>query len=89
MNSFPAPVGSTFLFKVEVYNIAGSTTSTSVGFVLGDVPDTPTAAPTSDLAVSSYNKLKIDYLTVAGNGGSPILTYSLEIDNGFGGDFVP
>jgi hypothetical protein len=39
-------------------------------------------SPTSDLAVSSSNRLKIDYSMIAVDGGSPILTYSLELDNG-------
>lgn len=66
----------------------GSILSSSAGFVLANVPDTPLTAPTSDIAISSYSRLKIDYATIAVNGGSPILSYSLEIDNGLGGDFI-
>jgi hypothetical protein len=69
--------------------VAGSSLSSSVGFVLADVPTAPTVAPTSDKTVSTGSKLKIDYNTVTATGGSPLLTYSLEIDDGQGGDFVP
>jgi hypothetical protein len=63
--------------------------SDSVGFVLADVPDTPSVAPVSDSMVTNNKKVKIDISAVAGNGGSTIVSYSLEVDNGDGGDFIP
>ena len=61
--------------------------SESVGFVLASTPETPTSAPTSDLAKSSFEQLRINYLAVSDNGGTPILSYSLEISEGEGGPF--
>jgi len=85
--SEPSVVGATYLFKLQAININGSTFSEPVGFVIADLPDTPTNAPTSDLSISSETQLKIDIQVVVGNGGSPILSYSLELDDGLGGDF--
>ena len=88
--TFPAAsIGNTFLFKLEAYNVIGSTMSPSVGFVLADVPATPGVAPTSDDSVTSINKVKIDIQSVANDGGSPIVSYSLEVDDGQGGNFIP
>jgi len=82
-------VGATYIFKVEAYNVQGSTFSDSIGFVVGDIPSTPANAPTSDVAVTTTQKLKIDFEELADDGGSNILSYSLEIDNGRGGPFQP
>lgn len=83
--TFPgASVGNTFVFYIEVLNVVGSATSNTVGFILADVPDTPTVAPTSDASVTTQSILKIDTATVAGNGGAAILSYSLEVDSGNG-----
>lgn len=56
--------------------------SSSVGYVLADPPATPLTAPTSDLTVSTDSKLKINYVVITSTGGSPILSYSLELDDG-------
>jgi len=47
-NFAPADIGSTFLFKVEAINIAGTLLSTSLAVVLADLPGTPAAGPVSD-----------------------------------------
>lgn len=83
----PSLVGATYIFKLEAYNINGSTFSEPVSFVLADIPGTPGSAPTSDFSISSASQLKIDVPVVLVDGGSPILSYSLELDNGRGGDF--
>ena len=59
--------------------------------MLADVPVTPTVAPTSDDSITTTNKVKIDIhsIDVADNGGSPITSYSLEVDDAHGGDFIP
>lgn len=59
-----------------------------MGFVLADIPDTPLNAPATDPFVTTDSIVKIDCTTVSGNGGSAITSYSLEIDNGMGGDYV-
>ena len=70
-----------------MYNVITTTYSNSVGYVLADVPVTPTLAPTSDLAVTDTKVVKIDLSAVAvgDDGGSPITSYSLEVDDGKGG----
>ena len=43
----------------------------------------------SDAAITSVNKIKVEWQPVILDGSSEILSYSLEIDDGTGGDFTP
>jgi hypothetical protein len=79
--------GATYVVFVQAYNINGVVTSESMAFVLASVPETPSTAPSSDLTVSSSSQLKIDVQMIADNGGSPIIAYSIELDDGQGGPF--
>jgi hypothetical protein len=83
----PTVEGSTYIFQLRAYNINGVAISQTSAFVLASIPAAPTAAPDSDLAQSSFEQLKISYSEVSDDGGSPILSYSLEIDDGLGGQF--
>jgi hypothetical protein len=56
--------------------------------VLASIPSAPTNAPTSDISLSSDTQLRINYDAVSENGGSPLLSYSLEISKGEGGPFT-
>lgn len=88
----PTPtVGNTYLFKIEAYNDVGSVMSGSAGFVLANVPSTPTVTPYSNTAVTNTQEIQIliTAIAVTGDGGAPITSYSLEVDNGMGGNFVP
>jgi hypothetical protein len=78
----PSAAGSAYMFKIEAYNVNGNTFSEPVSFVLADTPAAPLNAPTSDLSVSSDSQLKIDIALCYADGNSPILSYSLEIDDG-------
>ena len=78
----PKIIGATFMFKVEVYNINGSTFSEPVSFVIADKPAAPTSPPTSDFSVTNTTQIKIDINVQPDDGGSMILSYSLEIDDG-------
>lgn len=78
-------LGNTYLVQIEAYNQVGSVFSETIGFVLASVPDTPSTAPYSDLSVTTTNRVKINIDPISGDGGSPILSYSIEIDNGMGG----
>jgi hypothetical protein len=49
------------------------------------VPPTPTSAPYNDNSYTTTDKVKILIDAITGNGGSPILSYSLEVDDGMGG----
>lgn len=79
--------GATYIVFVQAYNINGATNSESMAFVLASKPATPIVAPTSDLMFSSATQLKIDVQMISDNGGSPITTYSIELDDGMGGAF--
>ena len=52
------------------------------------MPDTPTDLPTSDPDVTTNTQIKINFANPApGNGGSGIVSYELQMDDGLGGDF--
>lgn len=57
---------------------------------MADVPDAPTTAPTRGTG-SSASKLIADYsaMSTSENGGSAILSYSLEFDDNSTGVFTP
>jgi hypothetical protein len=83
-------VGLDFVFYLEVYTQAGDTAfSEHVTIALADVPDQPAVAPYKDTSFSTGSQLLIIYgaLATSENGGLPVLSYSLEIDDGLGGDF--
>jgi len=54
---------------------------------LASIPEAPINAPISDETITSFNILNVNWSAVSLNGGSEILSYSLEIDDGYGGDF--
>ena len=85
----PSIVGATYMFKVEAYNQNGQTFSEAVSFVLADLPGTPPNAPASNAAKTSAALLSIVADPVADDGGSPILSYSIEVDDGYGREFTP
>ena len=59
-----------------------------MSYVLAAVPDKPSSSPDNDETVSFKDRIKVDMLAVLNDGNSLITTYSLEIDNGLGGNFV-
>ena len=58
--------------------------------ILASVPGEPADVPVSDDSVTSTDVIKVSYAQPAppDDGGSPILTYELQMDDGAGGDFV-
>lgn len=54
---------------------------------LASVPDTPSTGPTSDNSVTNTKQIKVQYDEVLGNGGSPILSYELQMGSVRLGDF--
>lgn len=56
--------------------------------MLAESPAAPLNAPQSDSSVTNYERIKVDWDIVTQDGASEILSYSLEIDDGTGGDFV-
>ena len=85
-----ADLGKTFRIKVTAFNIGGrEADSGAVALVLASIPDTPSVGPVNDNTVTSSSKIRVTYgiTSPPDNGGSPILSYALEIDNGKGGTF--
>jgi len=86
-----ASIGKKYAFKVEAYNVIGNVFSIAgAHFTLADLPKTPTLAPISDESITNDKRVKLDITPVApgDNGGSPITSYSLEMDDGQGGQFL-
>lgn len=66
------------------------TTSSLVGYALfAAIPSAP-PAPTSDASVTNKDRIKVLWTEIASpdNGYHEIISYSLEMDDGAGGDFV-
>ena len=82
--------GSAFRVKITAFNSGGrQADSSSQTFILASIPDTPTDSPVSDTSVTSSSVIKVSYGTTPPfNGNSPILSYSLEIDDGLGGSYT-
>lgn len=67
----------------------GETESIINDQLLAQEPDAPLSAPVTDPAVTSINTIKVTWQPITQDGSSPILSYSLEIDDGTGADFTP
>jgi hypothetical protein len=81
-------IGATYIFMLQAYNINGVTSSDTAAFVLASVPATPSDIPYSNLSYSSSEQVMIVYNGISDDGGSPVLSYSLEISTGPGGPFI-
>lgn len=73
---------------MKCFTTEGSTQSLTVAYTLAGVPATPLSAPVSDLTITSSTRIKVDVATISDNGGSTLLSYSIEMDDGQGGDFI-
>jgi hypothetical protein len=79
--------GQSFRYYLKAVNVIGATPSL-VGYALfATVPDAPAAAPASDASVTAIDRIKVTYGAVTADGGSEVQSYSLEMDDGDGGDF--
>ena len=59
-------------------------------YLLASIPSGPTNGPVNDLTVISSSKIRVSFTaltTLAQTGGSTILSYNLQVDNG-AGDFI-
>jgi hypothetical protein len=81
--------GKVYRFKIRAYNNAYWTDSEPLLAVLASVPDTPTSAPVSNASITNESRIQINYgpQPASENGGSPITSYELQVDNAKGGDF--
>ena len=82
--------GTIYEMFVRVYTAESYTDSDHVSFALADVPDKPPTSPTIDYSLSTSSRLLINYpaLINSKNGGTPIVSYSLEMDDGNGNNFT-
>lgn len=81
-------VGKVVKFKVKATNRAGySFTSFSTPVTVAAVPAKPLVAPASDFSVTSGSLIKVVYQAPSSDGGSPIINYEIQMDDGLGGGF--
>ena len=85
-----ADVGKTFVYQIQAFNVVRSSLSDTSSYIFGSVPPAPTQAVTDDQTVTSSELIRVTYpeLTdLADIGGSTILSYNLQVDDG-AADFV-
>ena len=82
--------GNTYRFIVRAFNDAGSSDSGVLSVILSAVPDTPASGPTSDASVTNESRIKVNFgpQSASENGGSPVLSYDLQVDYGHDDDFL-
>jgi hypothetical protein len=69
-------------------NVIGSAESVINAQLLAQAPAAPTVAPVQ-VTVSSTSVIRVSWTAVVDDGFSEITSYSLEMDDGQGGDFKP
>ena len=91
VTAFPAGtvVGANLRFKLIVFNQGGfsTTSSNSTRVELAGVPDAPTSAPARDHAITSGSVIRVTYSAPPSDGGSPLTSYEVQMDDGLGGGF--
>lgn len=82
-------IGSVYYFKARALNYAGYLDSGSLAVALASLPDQPVTPPESDELITNTSRLgvSITLFDETNNGGSPILIYNLQYDDGNRGDF--
>jgi hypothetical protein len=83
-------VGHIYKFMLEAYNQAGQTTSSSLYVALASLPAKPASVPASITSLTGPTQLAIQFElfdTAAEDGGSPILQYELQYDDGARGSY--
>jgi hypothetical protein len=83
-------IGTSFRFMLNAINEIGTTPSL-VGYALfAAAPTAPTLGPATDASITQQDRIKVTWpaATSANNGGSEVTSYSLEMDDGMGGDFA-
>lgn len=82
---------ATYKIKIRAHNHAGDVDSPPTVVVLAAVPDTPAGAPSSAAAITDGTRIGVVYepLAASENGGSDVLSYELQMDDGGGGPYAP
>ncbi len=77
-----------YSFKVSAVNILGeSTISPSIFVINANLPSKPANPPVITLVTPNSISLNLTPIPSANNGGSPITSYIVEMDDGLGGAF--
>ena len=83
-------VGRIYRFRVRCLNFAGYTDSKSTSVALASLPSQPSSPPQSVSGITDKTRIGVSIATFDGtnNGGTPILIYNLQYDDGNRGGFV-
>ncbi len=82
----PGIIGLSLNFRIRATNLSGfSVTSPSQATIIADVPLKP-SSPIGVQSLTSGTQITIQ-LTTPDNGGSTLLGYDVEMDDGLGGGF--
>jgi hypothetical protein len=81
--------GKQFRFRLSVDNAEGTSISRVAAFIIAQVPDKPISVPTFDIAESDANNMLIyiEPFSDAMSGGSAVLGYEIQMDDGQTGQF--
>lgn len=94
LGGLAVPIGQLIVAKVAATNTNGTgvySEENTLGVTAQGVPSAPTAAPSRGAQTTkSQVDVQWQFLTDSvASGGSPILSYQLELDDGQGGAFLP
>ncbi len=85
-------LNSTYMIMIRALTAVGNINSGVLSFVLSGIPIQPSLSPTrNDLINTSKSSIIINvnpFTTSAETGGSPIVSYELQRDDGMGGAYV-
>ena len=90
ITDFPAnSEGNTFRIQIKVITTQREGLSDVAYAVLAGVPSKPTDTPVVDLAETNDTQIKVSFASpLPEHNGSGIISYELQMDDGFSGDFV-
>jgi len=73
---------------LRAINQIGYIDSSLIAVTLADVPAKPSSPPSTILSRTTSKSIYVHYTAPSTDGGSDILSYELQMDDGKGGDFV-
>lgn len=82
-------VGRVYKFKIRTFNVNGYTESSALSVALASLPSKPSTVPTSIASKTNQYQLtaQITPFDATNNGGSPILNYEIQFDDGLRGAY--
>jgi len=80
--------GRRYRAYLRAINQIGFIDSSLIAVTLADVPAKPSAPPSTILSRTTSKSIYVQYTAPSTDGGSDILSYELQMDDGKGGDFV-